>query len=123
MAVSFSKASQTKFFSDVFGAGYVLANIDPLINAGVVLQSATSVGSGAGVFRGMHQSGTVTLTLTADTTSTTGTTTGTTTTGTTGTNGIPIVTTPTTGTSTTTGTNGLIGNQGTGNPILPGVTQ
>jgi hypothetical protein len=91
--------------------------------AGVVLQSATSVGSGAGVFRGMHQSGTVTLTLTADTTSTTGTTTGTTTTGTTGTNGIPIVTTPTTGTSTTTGTNGLIGNQGTGNPILPGVTQ
>jgi len=42
MAVSFSKASQTKFFSDVFGAGYVLANIDPLINAGVVLQSGFS---------------------------------------------------------------------------------
>jgi hypothetical protein len=42
MAVSFSKASQTKFFLDVYGAGYVAANIDPLISAGVVLQSGFS---------------------------------------------------------------------------------
>lgn len=42
MAVTFSKASQTKFFLDVFGPAYVLANIEPLLNAGVSLQSGFS---------------------------------------------------------------------------------